>query len=170
MSIEIVCEDRRWDRLDLTAIAARVEIALAEALSLDPDTTEASLLACDDARIAALNADHRGKPRPTNVLSWPAEERGAARDGVDPDPPEPDWDGTIALGDMALAWETCQREAVAAGIPPEAHVTHLVLHGMLHLLGYDHERDGDAALMEGLETTILGKMGIADPYRSDMPG
>lgn len=69
------------------------------------------------------------------------------------------------LGDIAISYDTCLREAQSAGKPMPDHVTHLIVHGVLHLLGYDHVRDRDATLMEGLETVILGKMGIADPYR-----
>ncbi len=79
-------------------------------------------------------------------------------------------DGPFAteLGDLAIAFETCAREAQEAGKTMADHVTHLIVHGTLHLLGYDHLRDGDATLMENLETEILGKMGIADPYSSDL--
>ncbi|MEL7181678.1 MAG: rRNA maturation RNase YbeY, partial [Pseudomonadota bacterium] len=121
------------------------------------------LLACNDARIAVLNEDFRGKPRPTNVLSWPSDERAAAIDGEMPAPPRPGPDNE--LGDIAIAFETCKREADAAGKPMRDHTLHLLVHGTLHLLGYDHERDRDATLMEGLETEILGKLGIPDPYR-----
>jgi probable rRNA maturation factor len=81
--------------------------------------------------------------------------------------PEPDFTGVIALGDIAIAWETCEREANSAGKPMQDHVTHLIVHGGLHLLGYDHIRDADATLMECLETRILGKMGLDDPYKEN---
>jgi probable rRNA maturation factor len=123
------------------------------------------LMGCDDSRIAALNADFRGKPQPTNVLSWPSEERGAAAPGDAPDLPEA---GTAEdpeeLGDLAIAYETCAREAAEQGKPMADHVTHLVIHGLLHCLGYDHVDDADAAVMEGLEVGILAKLGLSDPY------
>ena len=118
-------------------------------------------LGCDDVRIAALNADFRGKAQPTNVLSWPSAERGPEAEGARPAPPDP---ADPELGDIALAFETCAAEAAAADKPLEDHLTHLVVHGILHLLGYDHVRDGDAALMERIEAEILGKLGIRDPY------
>mgnify|MGYP006287624467 CR=1 FL=1 len=98
---------------------------------------------------------------PTNVLSWPAADRAPARPGETPAPPDPA-DGE--LGDIALSYETCAREAAEAGKTLEAHATHLIVHGILHLLGYDHETDADAALMERLEAEILGKMGVVAPY------
>lgn len=164
MSLEISVEDDRWAALDLPALAERaVEVALRE-LGLDPEGCEISLLGCDDARIAALNAQFRDKPGPTNVLSWPAQDLAADAPGGTPRRPEPDFAGEVELGDIAISWDTCEREARAAGKPIEDHVSHLIVHGLLHLLGYDHIRDADATLMEGLETRILGRMGIDDPY------
>lgn len=119
-------------------------------------------MGCSDDRIATLNADFRGKPVPTNVLSWPSDERGADVDGDVPLPPD---STDPELGDIAISYDTCLSEATAAGKTMHEHTAHLVVHGLLHLLGYDHERDADATLMEGLETQILGKLGIADPYR-----
>ena len=164
--VETLTEDARWQAFGL---AGKAE-ASARAVMADQGLGEAgfliSLLGCSDTRIADLNADFRGKPQPTNVLSWPSEERGADKDGGAPDRPRPGLqDMPEELGDIAIAFETCQREAAEQGISPHDHVTHLIVHGILHLLGYDHERDQDATLMEGLETSILGKLGIADPYR-----
>ncbi len=165
MTIEITVEDDRWAALDLAALAERaVNTALLQ-LGLDPEDCEISLLGCDDARIAALNAAFRDKSGPTNVLSWPAQDLAADAPGGTPRRPEPDFAGEVELGDIAISWDTCAREADAAGKSIEDHVTHLIVHGLLHLLGYDHIRDADATLMEGLETHILGKMGIDDPYR-----
>lgn len=160
-TVDIVIEDPRWEAMGLEVLAIRA----AEALFADLGLAGFSLclLGCDDARIAALNADFRGKPVATNVLSWPSEERAAAREGdapAAPDAQEPE------LGDIALAYETCVAEAEAAGKPVADHVTHLVLHGLLHLLGYDHIRDGDAELMEAVEVRVLASLGISDPYCS----
>ncbi|MCR9125695.1 MAG: rRNA maturation RNase YbeY [Rhodobacteraceae bacterium] len=165
MAIDIVADDPRWDAVALEDICARAEAALAARLALDPDDLEAVLLACDDARIGGLNETFRGKPAPTNVLSWPAQTLAAAAPGAPPAAPRPGPDAVIALGDLALAWETCNSEARAADKPLADHVTHLIVHGMLHLLGYDHIRTADAELMEGLEVEILGSMGLNDPYR-----
>lgn len=125
---------------------------------------EVSLLGCDDARIATLNAEFRDKPTPTNVLSWPEDDLAAVSDGDVPTVPRSDPDGTASLGDIAIAYDTCAREAVDQGKPFADHVTHLLVHGTLHLLGYDHMRPADAALMEGLEVKILGNLGVPDPY------
>ena len=159
---DTLIEDDRWTELDLEALAEAAANAALTHLRLDPEDWEIAILACDDARIAVLNADFRGKPTPTNVLSWPSDERASDTPGTRPDLPEPDMDPE--LGDIAIAYETCAREAAEGGKPLREHVTHLVVHAVLHLLGYDHENDLDAALMEGTETEILGKMGLPDPY------
>lgn len=161
--IEVEIEDRAWEGLDLPALAGRAGAALLAHLGLDPDWS-ATVLGCSDARIAVLNADFRGKARPTNVLSWPSAERAAAAPGQRPAPPEPDLFGDQDLGDIALAYGVCHAEAAAAARAPADHVTHLVIHGLLHLLGYDHETDADAALMEGVERQVLGTLGLSDPY------
>ena len=111
------------------------------------------------ARIADLNRDFRDKPAPTNVLSWPSEDRSAAMPGDTPAQPT-----VRELGDIAISYETCAHEARAADTPFDAHVTHLLIHGMLHLLGYDHITDKDAELMERLEVAILESLGHPDPY------
>ncbi|WP_114292851.1 rRNA maturation RNase YbeY [Pseudosulfitobacter sp. DSM 107133] len=155
-------EDPRWEQAGLSPLADRAAQATFSHLNISE--AEIAILACDDARIAGLNADFRGKPTPTNVLSWPSDERGAERAGGIPLPPEPDPDGTLELGDIAIAYDTCAAEAAAAGKSLPDHATHLIVHGILHLLGYDHVRDADATLMERLEVEILGKMGLDDPY------
>lgn len=160
MSVDCIVEDDRWG--DIAALAQRATDASLERIGLEPSAFEISLLACDDARIAGLNTSFRGKPAPTNVLSWPSDERGVAIDGEMPLPPQPGLDAE--LGDIAIAYETCAREAAEAGKTITDHTLHLLVHGTLHLLGFDHERDRDATLMEGLETEILGKLGISDPY------
>mgnify|MGYP005752877513 CR=1 FL=1 len=163
--VETVIEDARWEAFGLAALAERgARAALAE-LGLPVEGFAISLMGCDDARIAALNADFRGKPQPTNVLSWPSEERGAEFVGEMPDPPEPgSAEDPESLGDIAIAWETCAAEAGAQGKPMQDHVTHLIVHGVLHLLGYDHVEDEDATLMEALEVRILASLGVSDPY------
>lgn len=162
MIVDIITEDDRWTDTGLDALAEPAAVATLTHLGLDAGDWEISLLACDDARIAVLNADFRGKPAPTNVLSWPSEERGAEVAGDAPELPEPGFDSE--LGDIAIAYDTCLREAQEAGKPMSEHVTHLIVHAVLHLLGYDHVRDADATLMEGLEVEILGKLGLSNPY------
>jgi probable rRNA maturation factor len=163
--VDTMIEDARWEAFGLGALADRAAHAALAALSLRVEGYSVSLMGCDDARIAVLNADFRGKPLPTNVLSWPSEERGAEFAGEAPDPPEPGLpDAPESLGDIAIAWETCAREAEEQGKPMADHVTHLIVHGVLHLLGYDHVEDEDAALMEALEVRILASLGVSDPY------
>ncbi len=165
MLTDTILEDDRWQSARLDDLAETAARAVLLHLGLDPDGFEIAVLGCDDTRIAELNADFRKKPVPTNVLSWPSDDRAAEAEGGTPDLPEPAIPGMPEeLGDIAISWETCQREAAEAGKPLAEHITHLMVHATLHLLGYDHIRDKDATLMEGIETMILGKMGIADPY------
>lgn len=164
MCVETRLEDPRWQGCDLAGLAESAAGAALRYLGLQPDLCEISLLGCDDAAIADLNRDHRDKAVPTNVLSWPAVDLAAEAPGAVPALPQPDFTGEIALGDIALAYDTCAREAAAAGKPMADHVTHLVVHGVLHLLGYDHIRDPDATLMQRLEVEILGRLGLDDPY------
>ena len=164
MLVDCLTEDHRWEALGLDALAEAAAAATLRQLGLDPAEYEISLLGCNDTRIAALNADFRGKPQPTNVLSWPSDERGAGIPGKLPHAPVLSGEPPTELGDIAIAYETCAAEAVQAGKPLVDHCTHLIVHGTLHLLGFDHERDLDATLMEGIEAQILGNLGIADPY------
>lgn len=164
--VDTVIEDARWRRIGLEALAARTAEAVLRYLGLDPSGYEIALLAADDARLAELNAAFRGRAGATNVLSWPAHELAPVTPGVRPAPPPAgsgEW--PESLGDIALAFETCAAEAAAQRRRLEDHAAHLVVHGVLHLLGYDHVRDPDAALMERTETEILAQLGIADPYR-----
>ncbi|QQA43316.1 rRNA maturation RNase YbeY [Pelagovum pacificum] len=161
MTVDVVLEDDRWEALGLGVLAERATEATLDRLGLEPTVWGISILACDDARIAGLNGEFRGKDRATNVLSWPSEERAAFAAGetpLAPDPADPE------LGDIAIAYETCEQEARDAEKPLQDHVLHLLIHGTLHLLGYDHVRDLDADLMEGLEVEILGKLGLPNPY------
>ncbi|MEM8577398.1 MAG: rRNA maturation RNase YbeY [Pseudomonadota bacterium] len=142
--------------MDLEAVATSAANALSAHLAL-PEV-EATLLATGDAQVTQLNADHRDKAKATNVLSWPSADR------IPGAPLVPDAWGELHLGDVALAFQTCSREAADQDKPVADHVCHLIVHGLLHLLGYDHETDSDAAMMEGLEREILGKLGLPDPY------
>jgi probable rRNA maturation factor len=163
--VDCVIEDSRWNALGLNDLADRAARAAFHDLALRVDGFQIVVMGCDDARIAALNADFRGKPQPTNVLSWPAEDLAPDTPGDAPARPARGApDDPAALGDIAIAWETCVREAAEHGKTVSDHVTHLLVHATLHLLGYDHVRDGDAAVMEALEVRILDKLGIADPY------
>jgi probable rRNA maturation factor len=162
--VDCVFEDSRWEAFGLDVLAEAAACATLVDLKLSPTGYLIVLMGCDDARIASLNADFRGKPQPTNVLSWPSEDRAANVPGAMPDLPAPDADDATELGDIAMAWEICAREAAEQGKAHQDHVTHLVVHGILHLLGFDHVDDADATLMEQTEARILASLGVADPY------
>jgi probable rRNA maturation factor len=119
---------------------------------------ELSLVLLDDAEQQHLNRDWRGVDQPTNVLAFPAWGPGA------PTPPG----APLLLGDVSLALETVEREAAEQNKAPADHALHLVVHGVLHLIGYDHGTESEAAVMERLEIHILAKLGVADPYRGPM--
>lgn len=155
--VDLVIEDDRWVDADLLGMAERAARGVGE--WLDIRDFQIVVMGCDDERIAGLNAEFRGKPKPTNVLSWPAVEFDARQPGTHPELPDLD-----ELGDIAISYDTCWREAEAQGKPFADHATHLLVHAMLHLAGYDHIDDQDAETMEDAERSILGKLGIADPY------
>ncbi len=157
--VDLVIEDARWAALDMNALAVQAAGAALKIASVSPEY-EICIMGCNDARIAELNAEFREKPTATNVLSWPAFDLAPEVEGGQPTaPPQAE-----SLGDIAIAYETCEREAAEMGITMQAHVRHLIVHGCLHLLGYDHETDKDATLMEELEVKALASMGVDDPY------
>ncbi|PNU02183.1 rRNA maturation RNase YbeY [Novosphingobium guangzhouense] len=159
MDLEIDIEepwDAATDWADLAQAALDALVTMAP--ELDNERLTASLLFTSDAEVHVLNREWRAKDKPTNVLSFPMLERDALLDLDGAGPPE-------MLGDLALACETCAREAAEKGIPVEHHATHLIIHGLLHLAGHDHETsDEDAEAMEALETKALAVLGIPDPY------
>ena len=143
-----------WDALATRAAEAAGE---GEPCLANPRLV-ASLLFTSDAEVHILNREWRERDKPTNVLSFPMLER-AELAALSPDGPP------VMLGDIALAAETCAREAAEKGIALEHHAAHLIVHGLLHLAGHDHvDSDAEAEAMEALETRILAKLGIADPY------
>ncbi|MEI6558561.1 MAG: rRNA maturation RNase YbeY [Rhodospirillaceae bacterium] len=142
-------------------LRAAGDATLNACLSIPVASVELGITLADDAAVRALNRDYRGQDRPTNVLSFPLVENL-----LDPDF-EPEAPGTpLLLGDVILAYETVAREAADQGKSLADHAVHLVVHGVLHLLGQDHGTDEAAEAMEGRETVILCKLGIADPYSS----
>ena len=146
--------DGNWSDLAERALAAVAEV---ESALANPRLT-ASLLFTSDEEVHALNREWRGKDRPTNVLSFPMLEREDLLALAPEGPPE-------MLGDLALAHETCAREAAEKGITLVDHAAHLIIHGLLHLAGHDHvDSDEQAEAMEALEIAALAKLGIADPY------
>lgn len=165
MLVDTVIEEPRWDAAGLDGLADRAAQAVLAELGLPPAGFLICVMGCDDDRIATLNAEFRGKPQPTNVLSWPSEDWPARKPGALPEAPEPgDKDDPAELGDIAIAWGVCQAEAAAQGKAFDDHVTHLIVHGVLHLLGYDHENDQDGEVMERIEIDALARLGIANPY------
>ncbi len=167
--VEVVEEGPAWTCLDepsTARIAAKVASALSRHIDLPAATVSAALALADDDRLRELNRQWRNIDKPTNVLSFPAS----------PPPPRPSKTGRAGtrasahfLGDIIIAEATLAREAADQDIPISDHFHHLVLHGLLHLAGYDHEVDVEAEEMEALETRILADLGIADPYASSVP-
>lgn len=164
LDIQISVEDEGWlDEPALLALSEKTLGAAAELLSKEeaqpfPKTApELSLVFTDDASIREINAEWRGKDKPTNVLSFPAFPLAP---GKMPGP---------MLGDIVIARETVEREAVDLDKTFEDHLTHLLVHGFLHLFGYDHIQADEAEKMEALETRILAKLGLSDPYAGQDP-
>lgn len=156
--------DTPWPTEDWEALATRAATAALERtphveLVKGPATIEISVRLAVDAEIQQLNAQYRHKDKPTNVLSFPMVQR----DLLDTIAQNSD-DGEVLLGDIVLAYETCAREAEHKGIGLSDHVTHLIVHGTLHLLGYDHLEDREAAAMEAIEVDALAALGLSDPY------
>jgi probable rRNA maturation factor len=152
LDIDVVHVAGDWGDVEPISDCARIAAAAVAATQQLSDCT-ACLALSSDAEVQALNASYRGKSNPTNVLSFPAGGGAVA---------EPE--AARNLGDLILAAETVRREAEDLGLPLHHHVQHLVVHGLLHLLGFDHEADTDAEAMEALEVDILGRIGVANPY------
>ncbi|MEM9262750.1 MAG: rRNA maturation RNase YbeY [Pseudomonadota bacterium] len=144
---DLVIEDPTWSAVvdDIDELLSTVFLAT---IAAEPKTNGSfSVLLADDSRVSALNAEFRGKPSPTNVLSFPSG-----------------FSAPNFIGDLALARETCEREANEQGKQVTDHVAHLLVHGLLHLIGYDHLSEDEALAMEQLEIRILDQLGIANPY------
>ena len=161
--LEVLVEDRRWADVGLQDLAEQSVRAVLVQQGLDLNA-DLCVMGCSDARIADLNAEFREKRHATNVLSWPSQERVAEVSGARPPSPSPDPFGEIELGAIDLAYETCAAEAQSAAIPFADHIRHLIVHGVLHLLGYDHINPADGDLMEAIETEILASIGVPNPY------
>ncbi|MEM8569312.1 MAG: rRNA maturation RNase YbeY [Pseudomonadota bacterium] len=152
--VEVIVEDDRWAERDLSDLTEQVAASVLRELGHAPSDFEVSLLACDDARISALNAEFRGVKKPTNVLAWPSGNLEARDAGEE----------RVFLGDIAMAFETCAAEAEAAQLALVDHTAHLFAHGMLHLLGFDHQETEDAEEMERFEIKVLATLGVKNPY------
>ena len=140
---------------DAEAVIQRAIAAAAQSVDTGDGEAELAVMLTDDAGIRTLNSNWRGIDKPTNVLSFPALPPTGAG-GPD--------DAPRMLGDIAIAYETTRQEADDEQKPFDHHLSHLAVHGFLHLMGYDHEKDGDAEAMETLEQDIRGQLGIPDPY------
>src|SRR5689334_530212 len=148
---------RPWDKLARKAAEAAIAESRYPELADSDRSVEISVTFTGDEQVRALNSEWRGKDKPTNVLSFPmADERDLGRANLDG--PE------LLLGDIVLAHGVCENEAADKGVPVEEHATHLVVHGTLHLLGYDHNNDTEATDMEEREVRALARLGIANPY------
>ncbi len=140
---------------DAEAVIHRAIAAAAKAVDQDVGEAELAVMLTDDAGIRTLNGNWRGIDKPTNVLSFPAlQPTGASRED----------DAPRMLGDIAIAYQTMRKEADDEQKPFDHHLSHLAVHGFLHLIGYDHETDDDAEAMETLEAEILAQLGIPNPY------
>ena len=158
LSLAFSVEHEAWGDPE-TLCERAITMALNESgVELPSALIEVSLVLSDDARVRALNKEWRGKDSATNVLSFPA---------YDDDQPDLPDGAPVLLGDIILAYETCMNEAKRDHISVEDHLSHLVVHGVLHLLGYDHLTDEEAEDMESLEISILAKLGIDNPYKED---
>jgi probable rRNA maturation factor len=146
-----------WDELARSAATAAIDESAFPQLSSSERTVELSIRLAGDAEVLALNSEWRGKDKPTNVLSFPMAEADVLAAAAAPGP-------ELMLGDIILARGVCAAEAAEKAIPLDQHAAHLMVHGTLHLLGYDHMDDDSAADMEAREVRALARMGIADPY------
>lgn len=147
-----------WQKLAQSAVVNALKQTPFQPLADMSASLEVAVRLTNDDEVQKLNAGYREKDKPTNVLSFPLVPRDMLNALANTD------DGEVLLGDIILARETCHKEATEKQISVEDHAAHLIVHGTLHLLGYDHQNDADALTMEALETRALENLGIADPY------
>lgn len=168
LDVDVLRHDGAWTAHGIGD--AMIELAAHAALSMAPPAKQAphtlAVVLTDDAEVRALNRTWRGKDQPTNVLSFPAGESPDTAYDLDADVPH---GGSVLLGDIVIAFETSAAEAIEKDIALADHVSHLVVHGTLHLLGLDHLDDRQAEHMEDLERQALASLGIADPYADEIP-
>ncbi len=172
LNIEISCEDSRWDDAipDAGGLFVQASRAALEHVGIKVSgdagiVLEISVMLADNTYVQHLNCDYRGKDRPTNILSFQQLESEQLEDLMQGDCRTGDLPGDIwLLGDIVLAYETIFEEARAGKKKFTDHLSHLIVHGVLHLLGYDHEIENEAVEMERLETEVLAKLGQDDPY------
>jgi probable rRNA maturation factor len=156
-SVEVTVSCNAW--FDVCPHAAAISAGAVQAALRDSGAGQfiVDIMLADDAKQRHLNRTYRGKDTPTNVLAFPQGAPGSPRS-----------DQPVLLGDVVLAFETVRREAAEQDKPIANHLRHLVVHGVLHLLGFDHENAAEAAAMEAREIKILAELGVPDPYRGIM--
>jgi probable rRNA maturation factor len=147
-----------WERLAAGAVTAALAITPYAEMLTAAYLAEISIRMSDDAEVRALNRQYREKDKPTNVLSFPMVQADLLESLANGD------DGEVLLGDIILARGVCEREAAEKGVTTQEHATHLIVHGTLHLLGFDHVAEDEAVAMEDLERAALASLGIDDPY------
>jgi probable rRNA maturation factor len=150
--------EQKWVSLGERAVKATLTHTPFAELLTNPVTVEISVRLTSDAEVQVLNRQYRNKDKRTNVLSFPMITPGLIDTIANTD------DGEVLLGDIVLALETCAREADERGVPLADHAAHLIVHGVLHLLGYDHMTDVDAEAMEAIERDVMASLGLHDPY------
>ena len=147
-----------WDDIALRAVTSALQSSAYGWIIERRFLAEISVRLTDDEEVRILNRDYRHKDKPTNVLSFPMVQRDLLDGLANSD------DGEVLLGDIVLALGVCTREAAEKGVATETHAIHLIVHGLLHLLGYDHEGEAEAEAMEAIERTALAALGLDDPY------
>ena len=161
MAVDVVIEDARWKTLELMQIANQAFFETLFLLDLHHKSYACCILACDNKQIKQLNNKFRGKNCPTNVLSFPASlENYETKNTLTPG----EANNFHELGDIAIAFDICKKEATKSKVKFEHHVYHLIVHSVLHLLGFDHEEEENATKMEKIEVQVLAKLGISNPY------
>jgi probable rRNA maturation factor len=149
--IDVIVQSARWRKAPKAGTVIKRAIQAAAEAASTP-RAELAIVLSDDSAVRALNRRWRGQNAPTDVLSFPAAAPGKRRSA------------SPYIGDIVIAYQTTAREAVAEGKPFEHHLAHLAVHGFLHLLGYDHDNDRDAQEMERLESRVLARIAVPDPY------
>ncbi|MBA2919886.1 rRNA maturation RNase YbeY [Sphingomonas sp. MAH-20] len=164
VQVETPWREGDWEALATQAVKAALAATPHAELATTPELVEVSVRLTSDEEVHALNRQYRGKDKPTNVLSFPMVQpdllETVSQNGDD---------GELLLGDIVLAHGVCAREADEKGVALEAHATHLIVHGLLHLLGYDHQGSAEAEHMESLERDVMARLALHDPYNRDEP-
>ena len=162
--IEFINASKNWNKEKAVSIADQAVSSTLKHLNLDPNQFEVAILACDNKKIMALNTKFRGIKKETNILSWPEKDLSSKVSGTMPTKPKLIDQGAVFLGNIAISYEFIVNEAEKLDKDFCHHLFHLISHGTLHLLGFVHDLELDAKIMENIEREILSKVGIKDPY------